>query len=58
MTKLRLEMVRDDFTVSLFRLAEAQLRGQGKPAKPLDHGAFIDPDLMRKVLLAKVNYKP
>jgi hypothetical protein len=45
---------------NLFRLAEAQLKGQGKLAKPLDYGGFIypDPDLMRKVLPAKVNYKP
>ena len=58
MTKLRFEMVFDDFTVSLFRLAEAQLKQQGKLTKPLDYNAFLYPDLMRKVLPAKVNYKP
>ena len=58
MTKLRFEMVLDDFTVNLFHLAEAQLKGQGKLAKPLDYGTFIYPDLMKKVLPAKVNYKP
>jgi ABC-type nitrate/sulfonate/bicarbonate transport system substrate-binding protein len=58
MTKLQFEMVLDDFAVNLFRLAEAQLKGQGKLAKPLDLGAFFYPDLMRKVLPAKVNYKP
>jgi NitT/TauT family transport system substrate-binding protein len=58
MTKLRFEMVFDDFTVNLFRLAEAQLKQQGKLTKPLDAGAFFYPDLMRKVLPAKVNYKP
>lgn len=58
MTKLRFEMVLDDFTINLFRLAEAQLKQQGKLAKPLDYNAFIYPDLMRKVLPAKVNYKP
>jgi ABC-type nitrate/sulfonate/bicarbonate transport system substrate-binding protein len=58
MTKLRFEMVFDDFTVSLFRLAEAQLKQQGKLTKPLDYGTFFYPDLMRKVLPAKVNYKP
>jgi NitT/TauT family transport system substrate-binding protein len=58
MTKLRFEMVLDDFTVNLFRLAEAQLKQQGKLTKPLDYGAFIYPDLMRRVLPAKVNYKP
>ena len=58
MTKLKFEMVFDDFTVSLFRLAEAQLKQQGKLTKPLDYNAFFYPDLMRKVLPAKVNYKP
>jgi NitT/TauT family transport system substrate-binding protein len=58
MTKLRFEMVLDDFAVTLFRLAETQLKGQGKLAKPLDLNAFFYPDLMRKVLPAKVNYKP
>lgn len=58
MTKLRFEMVFDDFTVNLFRLAEAQLKQQGKLTKPLDYNAFFYPDLMRKVLPAKVNYKP
>lgn len=58
MTKLRFEMVLDDFTVGLFRLAEAQLKQQGKLTKPLDYGAFVYPDLLRKVLPAKVNYKP
>ena len=58
MTKLRFEMVFDDFTVNLFRLAEAQLKQQGKLTKPLDYNAFLYPELMRKVLPAKVNYKP
>jgi len=58
MTKLRFEMVFDDFTVNLFRLAESQLKQQGKLTKPLDGNAFFYPDLMRKVLPAKVNYKP
>lgn len=58
MTKLKFEMVFDDFTVNLFRLAEAQLKQQGKLTKPLDYNAFFYPDLMRKLLPAKVNYKP
>ncbi len=58
MTKLRFEMVFDDFTVSMFRLAESQLKQQGKLTKPLDYNTFLYPDLMRKVLPAKVNYKP
>ena len=50
-----------DFTVNPFHLAEARLKdlkGRGKLAKPVDWGAFIYPDLMRKVLSAKVSYKP
>lgn len=58
MTKLRFEMVLDDFTINLFRLAESQLKQQNKLTKPLDYGAFVYPDLLRKVLPAKVNYKP
>src|SRR5262245_14077400 len=58
MTKLRFEMVLDDFTVSLFRLAETQLKQQGKLSKPLDVGAFVYPDLLRKVQPKSVNYKP
>jgi len=58
MTKLRFEMVLDDFTISLFRLAETQLKQQGKLTKPLDLGAFVYPDLLRKVLPKSVNYKP
>jgi len=55
LTKLQFEMELSDFTVNLFRLGPAQV---GKLAKPLDYGAFSYPDLMRKVLPAKVNYKP
>jgi NitT/TauT family transport system substrate-binding protein len=58
MTKLRFEMVLDDFTIDLFRLAESQLKQQNKLTKPLDYGAFVYPDLLRKVLPGKVNYKP
>jgi ABC-type nitrate/sulfonate/bicarbonate transport system substrate-binding protein len=58
MTKLRFEMVLDDFTVSLFRLAEMQLKQQGKLTKPLDLGAFVYPDLLKKVQPRSVNYKP
>jgi ABC-type nitrate/sulfonate/bicarbonate transport system substrate-binding protein len=58
MTKLKFEMELSDFTVNLFHLAEAQLKQQGKLAKPLDYNAFFYPDLLRKLLPAKVNYKP
>ena len=58
MTKLRFEMVLDDFTINLFRLAESQLKQQNKLTKPVDYGAFVYPDLLRKVLPGKVNYKP
>ena len=58
MAKLTFEMELSDFTINLFRLAEAQLKAQGKLAKPLDWSGFIYPELMRRVLPAKVNYKP
>ena len=58
MTKLQFEMVLNDFTIELFRLAESQLKQQNKLTKPLDYGAFVYPDLLRKVLPGKVNYKP
>jgi ABC-type nitrate/sulfonate/bicarbonate transport system substrate-binding protein len=58
MTKLTFDMELSDFTVNLFRLAEAQLKSQGKLAKPVEWSGFIYPDLMRKVLPAKVSYKP
>jgi hypothetical protein len=31
-------MVLNDFTIDLFRLAESQLKQQGKLTKPLDYG--------------------
>ena len=58
MTKLRFDVVLDDFTVNLFRLAESQLKQQNKLSKPLNYGAFVYPDLLRKVQPATVNYKP
>lgn len=58
MTKLRFEMALDDSTIAMLRLAESQLKQQGKLAKPVDYGAFVYPDLLRKVQPAKVHYKP
>ena len=58
MTKLRFEIMLEDFTINMFRLAEAQLKQQGKLTKPLELGAFVYPELLRKVQPAKVNYKP
>jgi len=58
MTKLRFDMMLEDSTISMFRLAEAQLKQQGKLTKPLDLGVFVYPDLLRKVQPTKVNYKP
>ena len=46
------------FTIGLCRLAESQLKQQGKLTKPLDYGAFVYPDLLRRVQPTKVNYKP
>src|SRR5688572_25142011 len=58
MTKLTFDMELGNSTISMFRLAESQLKQQGKLTKPLDYGAFVYPDLLRKVQPAKVNYKP
>jgi ABC-type nitrate/sulfonate/bicarbonate transport system substrate-binding protein len=58
MTKLTFDMELSNPTISMLRLAESQLKQQGKLTKPVDYGAFIYPDLLRKVQPAKVNYKP
>ena len=58
MTKLTFDMELGNSTIGMFRLAESQLKQQGKLTKPLDLGAFVYPDLLRKVQPAKVNYKP
>ena len=58
MTKLTFDMELGDTTINMFRLAESQLKQQGKLTKPLDLGAFVYPDLLRKVQPTKVNYKP
>lgn len=58
MTKLTFDMELSPTTINMFRLAESQLKQQNKLTKPLDYGAFVYPDLLRKVLPAKVNYKP
>jgi ABC-type nitrate/sulfonate/bicarbonate transport system substrate-binding protein len=58
MTKLTFDMELSNPTISMLRLAESQLKQQGKLTKPVDYGAFIYPELLRKVQPAKVNYKP
>ena len=58
MTKLTFDMELGNSTISMFRLAESQLKQQGKLAKPVDYGAFVYPDLLRKVMPGNVNYKP
>jgi len=58
MTKLTFDMELGATTINMFRLAEAQLKGQGKLTKPIDYGAFVYPDLLRKVEPKKVDYKP
>src|SRR5499426_2541483 len=57
MTKLTFDMELSSFTIDLFRLAEAQLKQQGKLTKPLDWNTFVYPELLRKVQPAAVNYK-
>jgi ABC-type nitrate/sulfonate/bicarbonate transport system substrate-binding protein len=58
MTKLTFDMELSNTTISMFRLAESQLKQQGKLTKPVDYGAFVYPELLRKVQPTKVNYKP
>jgi NitT/TauT family transport system substrate-binding protein len=58
MTKLTYDMELSTPSVSMLKLAESQMKQQGKLAKPVDYGAFIYPDLLRKVLPGKVDYKP
>ncbi len=58
MTKLTFDMELGPSTISMFRLAESQLKQQDKLTKPLDYGTFVYPDLLRKVQPTKVNYKP
>ena len=58
MTKLTFDMELSDFTINLFKLAESQLKQQGKLAKPLELNAFIYPELLKKLQPAKVTYKP
>src|SRR5512138_1728000 len=58
MTKLTFNMELVDSTIAMFRLAESQLKQQNKLTKPLDLGAFVYPDLLKKVQPKSVNYKP
>ena len=58
MTKLTYDMELSNDSISMLRLAESQLKQQGKLTKPVDYGALIAPDLLRKVAPAKVSYKP
>ncbi|MBM3218420.1 MAG: ABC transporter substrate-binding protein [Candidatus Rokubacteria bacterium] len=58
MTKLTFDMELSPTTIDMFRLAESQLKGQGKLAKPVDYNAFVYPELLRKLQPAKVTYKP
>jgi len=58
MTKLTYDMELSNDSISMLRLAESQMKQQGKLANPVDYGAFIHPDLLRKVVPDKVDYKP
>jgi ABC-type nitrate/sulfonate/bicarbonate transport system substrate-binding protein len=58
MTKLTFDMELENSSISMLRLAESQLKQQGKLTKPIDYGAFVYPELLRKVQPKKVNYKP
>jgi len=58
MTKLTFDMELSQDSISMLKLAESQLKGQGKLTKPVDYGVFVYPELLRKVSPGKVNYKP
>lgn len=58
MTKLTYDMELSQDSIGMLRLAESQMKQQGKLTKPVDYGAFIHPDLLRKVVPGKVDYKP
>ena len=58
MTKLTFDMELSNASIGMLRLAESQLKQQGKLTKPVDYGVFISPDLLRKVSPGKVDYKP
>jgi NitT/TauT family transport system substrate-binding protein len=49
MTKLTFDMELSDTSLAMLRLAESQLKQQGKLAKPVDYGAFVYPELLRSV---------
>jgi ABC-type nitrate/sulfonate/bicarbonate transport system substrate-binding protein len=58
MTKLTYDMELSNASIGMLRLAESQLKQQGKLTKPVDYGVFIAPELLRKVSPGKVDYKP
>jgi NitT/TauT family transport system substrate-binding protein len=58
MTKLTYDMELSNASISMLKLAESQLKQQNKLTKPVEYGAFIFPDLLRKVSPGKVDYKP
>jgi len=58
MTKLTFDMELSDTTLSMLKLAESQLKQQGKLAKPVDYNSFLYPELLRKVQPKSVTYKP
>ena len=58
MTKLTFDMELSQDSISMLKLAESQLKGQGKLTKPVDYGNFIYPELLKKVSPGKVTYKP
>jgi ABC-type nitrate/sulfonate/bicarbonate transport system substrate-binding protein len=58
MTKLTFDIELRDSTIAMFRLAEAQLKQQGKLTKPIDFNTFVYAELLRKVQPKNVSYKP
>ena len=58
MTKLTFDMELEESSISMLKLAESQLKQQGKLTKPIDYNTFVYPELLREVQPKKVNYKP
>jgi ABC-type nitrate/sulfonate/bicarbonate transport system substrate-binding protein len=57
MTKLSFDIRLDQRSIGNFQIAEAQLKGIGKLAKPVDWQGLIYPDLLRELAPGKVDYK-
>jgi ABC-type nitrate/sulfonate/bicarbonate transport system substrate-binding protein len=58
MQKLTFDLKLDPSGVDHLRMIEGQIRESGKLARPVEWGAFLYPDLLKKVAPAKVSVSP